>query len=215
MNDNKILIGEKLAWARNLNRMKQSDVMQKVFDTKNPNQKNRISEIENGKKAPDAEILQQLCLLYGVSSDWVLGFTVEPEIDRNASRIGIVYNALYQNLLPIFQNMTEALATAGVQAMATLPKPCVLALVEKCKQIIRNELDKNNTSPEVMELMEIVRECDVLIAKQHNQNFKVLDDFLEHDQLDWKEYLAADANVKKFARIKTSKISGEQLSLAL
>lgn len=36
-----------------------------------------ISRYENEKLEPNIEMLKQLCLLYGVSADWVIGITDE------------------------------------------------------------------------------------------------------------------------------------------
>lgn len=68
--ETRAMIGRKLALARERSGMLQHEVAIELFGIA---QKNRISEMENGKTLPDAELLQVMCSLYRVSVDWVLG----------------------------------------------------------------------------------------------------------------------------------------------
>lgn len=54
----RVLIGRKLAMARDMSQLRQEDVALEIFGTPH---KNRMSEIENGKLMPDAELLSVLC----------------------------------------------------------------------------------------------------------------------------------------------------------
>lgn len=54
----RVLIGRKLAMARDMAQLRQEDVALEIFGTPH---KNRMSEIENGKLMPDAELLSVLC----------------------------------------------------------------------------------------------------------------------------------------------------------
>ncbi|MCG2572020.1 helix-turn-helix domain-containing protein [Acinetobacter sp. ME22] len=199
-NENKrALIGIKLCAARKLSKMTQTDVMLKVFNVKNPNQKNRISEIESGKVAPDSELLQELCLLYGVSADWILGFTVEPEIDLTASRVGLLYNGMAHALSPLVERIIEqvsgSFAEAGSQYLASLPNSGVLALIQNSKKIINEIHDGHVTKESLATLMETVRECDVLLSRNNVKFFSHLDDLCERDESNVNEMIIKSQEV--------------------
>ncbi len=57
----RVLIGRKLAMARDMAQLRQEDVALEIFGTPH---KNRMSEIENGKLMPDAELLSVLKEVY-------------------------------------------------------------------------------------------------------------------------------------------------------
>ncbi len=115
----RVLIGRKLAMARDMAQLRQEDVALEIFGTPH---KNRMSEIENGKLMPDAELLSVLCQKYGVSSDWVLGFTVEPELDKTASVAGILFNSLGDMMSEYTQAMAFQLSMAAAQHVTSFPK---------------------------------------------------------------------------------------------
>lgn len=205
-NENKrALIGIKLCAARKLSKMTQTDVMLKVFNVKNPNQKNRISEIESGKVAPDSELLQELCLLYGVSADWILGFTVEPEIDLTASRVGLLYNGMAHALSPLVERIIEqvsgSFAEAGSQYLATLPNSGVLALIQNSKKIINEINDGHVTKESLATLMGTVRECDVLLSRNNVKFFSHLDDLCERDESNVNEMIIKSQEVAVAKRL--------------
>ncbi|MHA3062012.1 helix-turn-helix domain-containing protein [Acinetobacter sp. ANC 4636] len=185
--------------------MTQTDVMLKVFNVKNPNQKNRISEIESGKVAPDSELLQELCLLYGVSADWILGFTVEPEIDLTASRVGLLYNGMAHALSPLVERIIEqvsgSFAEAGSQYLASLPNSGVLALIQNSKKIINEINDGHVTKESLATLMETVRECDVLLSRNNVKFFSHLDDLCERDESNVNEMIIKSQEVPVAKRL--------------
>lgn len=192
-------IGQNLCTARRLAQLTQSDVMVRVFNVNNLNQKNRISEIESGKVAPDTEVLQELCLLYGVSADWVLGFAAEPEIDLTASRVGLLYNGMAHALSPLVERIIEqvsgSFAEAGSQYLATLPNSGVLALIQNSKTII-NEINAGHvTNESLATLMTTVRECDVLLSQNHVKFFSQFDDLCERDESNINEMLIKSQEV--------------------
>lgn len=192
-------VGQNLCTARRLAQLTQSDVMVRVFNVNNPNQKNRISEIESGKVAPDAEVLQELCLLYGVSADWVLGFAAESEIDLTVSRVGLLYNGMAHALSPLVERIIEqvsgSFAEAGSQYLATLPNSGVLALIQNSKTII-NEINAGHVTKESLAtLMTTVRECDVLLSQNNVKFFSHLDDLGERDESNLNEMLIKSQEV--------------------
>ena len=192
-------IGQNLCTARRLAQLTQSDVMVRVFNVNNPNQKNRISEIESGKVAPDTEVLQELCLLYGVSADWVLGFAAEPEIDLTASRVGLLYNGMAHALSPLVERIIEqvsgSFAEAGSQYLASLPNSGVLALIQNAKKIIHEIQEGKVDDGSLSALMTTVRECDVLLSQNHVQFFSQFDDLCERDESNINEMLIKSQEV--------------------
>jgi predicted XRE-type DNA-binding protein len=85
--ETRAMIGCKLALARKCSGMLQHEVVIELFGVE---QKNRISEMENGKTLPDAELLQVMCSLYHISVNWVLGFRINPELNETESVAGIL-----------------------------------------------------------------------------------------------------------------------------
>ena len=85
--EKRVMIGRKLVLARERRGLLQHEVALELFGVE---QKNRISEMENGKTLPDAELLQVMCSLYHVSVDWVLGFRINPELNENESVAGVL-----------------------------------------------------------------------------------------------------------------------------
>ncbi|WP_343597682.1 helix-turn-helix transcriptional regulator [Acinetobacter sp.] len=197
--DKWVQIGKNLCTARNLANMTQSEVMVKVFNVRNPSQKNRISEIESGRVILSSEILQELCLLYGISADWILGFTAEPEIDLTASRVGLLYNGMAHALSPLVEkiigNISDAFSEAGAQYLASLPNSGVLALIHDAKAII-TEIQQGNVSDEsLITLMNTVRECDVFLAKSTVKFYSHLDDLCERDESNVNEMIIKSQEV--------------------
>ncbi|MBF7683000.1 helix-turn-helix transcriptional regulator [Acinetobacter sp. B5B] len=195
--DRKILIGRRLAKARILVKLSQSEVMNRVFcqsgKTKTANKTsraNRISEIENGHKIPDAEILQKLCLLYGVSADWVLGFTIEPEFDRNSSRVGLLLNGVHDVTTRMIKEISQSVAEVGANYLGELPKSCHLELLDRAKILIAH--NQGEISDDMAKLMTCVRECEVALAREQQGHYKQLDNMAERDTKAWQEILMLD-----------------------
>lgn len=180
--DKRVMIGRNLCKAREMAKMTQSTVMQIVFDE--PRQKNRICEIETGKSLPDAELLHVLCKLYGVSSDWILGFTIEPELDETAARAGMLYNGLSETLGTMLQSLTTQLSLVGVRHIQSMPKPSMLALLDAAKKYIKNTQVNHESENYIafLELMSCVREAEKNLAIQHRNLEMSLDDIANRDE---------------------------------
>lgn len=174
-----IQVGKNLAKARRLSGRSQSQVMSEVFHL--IGQKNRISEIENGKM-PDVDLLQRLCHYYGVSSDWVLGFTAEPDLDHNASRAGILYGNMLQVLMPVVRNITLNLSHIGAKAIGGLPESSAMDLLDTAKALIDHQ-SKSDISPELANLMHAVRKIEINLAKNNSDLTKHLDDLSDPDNI--------------------------------
>ncbi|MBE2165351.1 helix-turn-helix transcriptional regulator [Acinetobacter baumannii] len=200
----RVLIGRKLAMARDMAQLRQEDVALEIFGTPH---KNRMSEIENGKLMPDAELLSVLCQKYGVSSDWVLGFTVEPELDKTASVAGILFNSLGDMMSEYTQAMAFQLSMAAAQHVTSFPKALTVQLLTASKELIQACLTKDQAFqdkvlPELQTLMLIVRECEQNRAKQIRNLEMAIDDVFQRDESDIQEKALIDLikNKKRFSK---------------
>lgn len=101
-----IIIGKNLKEARKNAGMSQTDVMRIVWGVSN--NRNRISEIENGKKSLSLIDLLIFQDLYSQSLDYICGLSVEPEVDMLAGTVNHIVNQS--------QSMIESMTTefAGV-----------------------------------------------------------------------------------------------------
>lgn len=200
----RVLIGRKLAMARDMAQLRQEDVALEIFGTPH---KNRMSEIENGKLMPDAELLSLLCQKYGVSADWVLGFTVEPELDKTASVAGILFNSLGDMMSEYTQAMAFQLSMAAAQHITSFPKALTVQLLTASKELIQACLSQDQSIqdkvlPELQALMLIVRECEQNRAKQIRNLEMAIDDVFQRDENDLQEKALIDLiqNKKRFSK---------------
>ncbi len=199
------LIGRNLAGARNTAGLSQSEVMSKIFGSKDPKQKNRISEIESGKTLPDAELLQRLCKLYSTSADYVLGFSVEPELDATAGRVGMLYNGMKEVTADLVQELTMQVSLASASFLAAMPKPHNIALVEATKKVWREfTANKADMPPEMAEaifdMWSITRECDQYLATQMRGFEMRLNDIGQRNDKEDKHQMLSDIVDKHIQR---------------
>lgn len=195
------IIGKNLANARRLAGYSQSDVMREIWN-ETGNQKNRISEMESGLSLPDAELLSALCQFYGVSADYVCGFSAEPEIDQTAGRVGMIYNGLHEIASESVRQMVENLSKISARYIAAMPKPYALAMMEAAKLVWHEYTRKDNSKikrdyPElshaIFEMFNVVKEFEKAQAINLNRYNLALDEVLQHDTTDPTHHLLADA----------------------
>ncbi|MEY2864639.1 MAG: hypothetical protein RLY58_2346 [Pseudomonadota bacterium] len=160
-------IGRNLANARLLAGYTQDQVAQKIWG--NIRLKNRVSEVESGRLLPDIEVLAYLCEMYGVSADYILGFSVEPEIDQTAGRVGLLYNSIQELISEQVRGVTLQICNAAAQHIAVMPKPQNQALLETAKQVLRVFSRHRGTIPAdigvvMLNLADVVREVDCKLA---------------------------------------------------
>jgi transcriptional regulator with XRE-family HTH domain len=195
------LIGANLASARRLAGYSQSDVMHIVWH-ETTNQKNRISEMESGKSLPDAELLSELCLLYGVSADYICGISAEPEIDQTAGRVGLIYNGLSEIAASSVQQMVEGLSRLSANYIAAMPKPHALALMEAAKLVWREYTKKEHDQIKqahpllghaIFMMFKVVQEFDKAQAVNLTGYNMALDAVLERQSDDPRHHLGSDA----------------------
>lgn len=163
-----ITIGLNLAAARRNAGMTQTDVMQAVWGVSN--NRNRISEIENGKK--DLTLIDLLVFqnLYGQSLDYICGLSTEPEVDMLAGTVNHVVNQSRK----LIEMLTNELASVMVGHVKSIAKDDTEALIDKVNSLI-NAMQKSidPRSDEYIALMQhmndvrqVLRHIDVQQARQ-------------------------------------------------
>lgn len=140
------IVGLNLRAARNNSDLSMSDVMQAIWGvSKN---KNRLSEIETGKKnltLVDMLLFQEL---YGQSLDFMCGLSVEPEVDALAGTVNHVFKQSHS----MIEMLTQDMASVLVNHVKSIAKDDTLALLDSAKQlctVIKTELDGKLPSPQL------------------------------------------------------------------
>lgn len=202
--ETRALIGRKLALARERSGMLQHEVAIQLFGVE---QKNRISEMENGKTLPDAELLLVMCRLYRVSVDWVLGFTINPELNETESVAGVLFNSVGDILSDNLNAVAAQVSMLCAKHIASFPKPLMVQLLENAKTAVNQYLldqDSNEKlQPVMIELIQTIKECEKNRAVQFNYLAKGLDDIFERDENNVQEKILLDlkkSNKTRFAQ---------------
>ena len=202
--ETRALIGRKLALARERSGMLQHEVAIELFGVE---QKNRISEMENGKTLPDAELLLVMCRLYRVSVDWVLGFTINPELNETESVAGVLFNSVGDILSDNLNAVAAQVSMLCAKHIASFPKPLMVQLLENAKTAVNQYLldqDSNEKlQPVMIELIQTIKECEKNRAIQFNYLAKGLDDIFERDENNVQEKILLDlkkSNKTRFAQ---------------
>lgn len=160
--EKRVLIGRKLAMARERRGLLQHEVALELFGVE---QKNRISEMEHGKTLPDAELLQVMCSMYRVSVDWVLGFTINPELNETESVAGILFNSVGDLLSENINAITAQISLMCARHITSFPKTLELQLLEQSKAVAKQFLQLDREQPEklqpvIMDLIKTIQECE-------------------------------------------------------
>ena len=122
-----VTVGLNLAAARRNAGMTQTEVMQAVWGVSN--NRNRISEIENGKK--DLTLIDLLIFqnLYGQSLDYICGLSTEPEVDMLAGTINHVVTQSHC----LIEMMASELASVVVGHMKAINQNDHAALLQETR----------------------------------------------------------------------------------
>lgn len=163
-----VTIGLNLAAARRNAGMTQTEVMQAVWGVSN--NRNRISEIENGKK--DLTLIDLLIFqnLYGQSLDYICGLSTEPEVDMLAGTVNHVVNQSRK----LIEMLTAELASVMVSHVKSIAKDDTEALIDKVNNLIDSmQKSIDPRSDEYITLMQhmndvrqVLRHIDVKKARQ-------------------------------------------------
>lgn len=99
------LMRERLIVARNLNSLDQKEAAAKL-GYKNSSQ---LSKVESGDAPLPKSLLRKASLAYGVSSDWILGLSNEPERDPQIAGQMAVMRAVHAGVMEHTQNVTAVM----------------------------------------------------------------------------------------------------------
>lgn len=162
-----VTVGLNLAAARRNAGMSQTEVMKAVWGVSN--NRNRISEIENGKK--DLTLIDLLIFqdLYGQSLDYICGLSTEPEVDMLAGTVNHVVNQSQA----LIEMLTGSMADVIVNHVKSINKNDHEALLDASKRlcnIVRDDHKDDNASVEAVvaasTVMRVVRSIEVKQARQ-------------------------------------------------
>lgn len=175
------VIGNNLRVARQNAGYTQSQVMDMIWDDKK--NRNRISEIENGKVTIDIYTFLILVDLYGQSVDFILGRSCEPINDVMAASVNNVKLNLQKYLEPIFEKATETV----IEHIKSIDKDDNLELLKVCDDIghytFANGLKLAQDNPELYKLlhnlMNVTRKIRINEAKRERQMYAQLE-AIEH-----------------------------------
>lgn len=195
-------VGKRLKIARTMAKLRQEDVGRHIWGEPI---KNRISEIENGR-LPNSAILLRLCLFYGVSADWVLGFTGEPDIDPKLSQVAILYNAIAERSVEMVNNYIERLSEASIAHLTHFNDNSILDLINFNKKLIQHCVDHSVVNPIIKEMMHRVQLCEKYIAQQNVKNYQYLDSLIERDPEMTNEKLFVDDLMEEVTKPKKSNL---------
>lgn len=163
----RFMIGANLAAARRNAGLTQTDVMQAVWGVKN--NRNRISEIENGKR--DLTIFDLLIFqdLYKQSMDYILGLSTEPEVDMLAGTVNHIVHQSEQ----LIRHLSTEFADSLVVHMKSICKNDQVALVDRVKELcntVKSDYADGRASVDAMNLansvLHIIRHIEVKMARQ-------------------------------------------------
>ena len=187
-----VTIGLNLAAARRNAGMSQTDVMKAIWGVSN--NRNRISEIENGKKnltLIDLLIFQDL---YGQSLDYICGLSIEPEIDILAGTVNHVVNQSHA----IIEMLTTELASVVVDHMKSICANDYEALLtrtkELCETIKSDHCMSEPVTQATREVMHVIRKIEVDQARKINAVDTQMMQIKERVNNEDRHYLLRDRN---------------------
>lgn len=162
-----VIVGINLAAARRNAGMSQTDVMKAIWGVST--NRNRISEIETGKKDLTLIDLLKFQELYGQSLDYMCGLSVEPEIDMMAGTV----NHVVTQARSMIDMLTDELAGAMVNHLKSICQNDYEALLGTAKElsdIVRSENKLHRASPDIVKATSnLLNIIGYIEAKQERQ----------------------------------------------
>ncbi|MDO5769965.1 MAG: helix-turn-helix transcriptional regulator [Psychrobacter sp.] len=164
------MLGNNLKIARKAASMSQTDVMRILWGVEN--NRNRICEIETGKK--DISVLDFMLLqdLYKVSADYLLGLSVEYEVDALAGTVNHIVN----QSTGLIEQMTSEFSKVLVNHLKKVSKGDNEALLEASKRLwsaifkyIPSEDIPTDVAQAMSEVASVIRHIEISKARQQMQ----------------------------------------------
>ena len=175
------LVGRNLAKARRELKYTQREIALKLFGNEKDHLK--ISKAETGVALPDCEVLHHLCRLYGVSSDWVLGFTDVVELSPVIGNAGVLFTSLINTLDEELKKLCFELCMQGSKHISNFPSPLYLELLNKIDVFLNivAEIPEAKTK-EFYELKRISKQCRNVLKKQEQEMQEQVETLLSTDK---------------------------------
>lgn len=152
------VLGANLRAARNNAGLSQSDVMKAIWGVSD--NRNRICEIEKGRKSLTVIEILKFQELYGCSLDYLCGLSVEPELDGIAGTVNHVVN----QSLGMVDFLTKQMAEVLIDHVKSVSMDNALALVEKAKALC-NQIKSDLPAGQIpsIEMAKALRETQALV----------------------------------------------------
>ena len=137
--DLKMLIAKNLLAARMMAGLTQSDAMAELYQCEKAYFKaaNRMSELEKGPRVLDVIGLVRLCKLYGVSADYILGFTDEPELNEASRLMGHIHTAMTEVAAASIEQYAKNLTATCSKYLSKLPSPKHLVVIDVAMNVLK------------------------------------------------------------------------------
>lgn len=163
-----VTIGLNLAAARRNAGMSQTEVMKAVWGVSN--NRNRISEIENGKHNLSLANLLIFQALYGQSMDYILGLSCEPEMDMLAGTVNHVVNQS-KSMIEMLTTELASVMVTHVKSISPNDHEALLASAKRLCQTVKtdsaNAIAVNSpTYQAIGDVMQVIRGIEVKQARQ-------------------------------------------------
>lgn len=169
----RMMIAHNLVAARTIAKMRQTDVMQKLYPHSNCKNTNRISEYESGYREVAASVLIKFCRLYQVSADFILGFSSEFDLQETAivKSAGYMYQGMFEIAHDSVERMTDYISKMCAKFISKAPTPSALCVIDAAKMTLKAFRDNklqldDNTKEALSRLANAIRDYD---CKQANQ----------------------------------------------
>lgn len=199
----KKLIAKNLVAARSLSGMTQSQAMNVLYPQKGKiknryNNTNRISEYENGYREISVIQLLKLCKAYGVSADYILGFSAEAELNEDSRTVGQLYNATNEMVQESVEKMTLVLTQKCSEFIAKQPSQNACLVIDAAKQLIKAVREKNGINDALNGLNHSLIEFEKKQAVQLRNFEMAISNIIEHENLDGeiKHIMQCDKKIK-------------------
>lgn len=165
--DINIAIGANLKAARDNAGMTMTDAMIAIWGVSN--NRNRMSEIENGKKNLTLLDLLAFQKLYGQSLDYICGLSIEPEIDMIAGTTNNVVGQCHNMIETMVGSMADAMLS-HIKSISKNDHEALLDEVIKLCDVIKSEDKRDRASPDILhaanKLLSVVFDIQAKQARQ-------------------------------------------------
>lgn len=169
----RLMIAHNLVAARTIAKMRQTDVMQKLYPHSNCKNTNRISEYESGCREVTASVLIKFCRLYQVSADFILGFSSEFDLQETAivKSAGYMYQGMFEIAHDSVERMTDYISKMCAKFISKAPTPSALCVIDAAKNTLnafrKNKLQLDGETKEaIIKLANAVRDFECKQAAQ-------------------------------------------------